>query len=112
MGAKARAKAARKGSHTVKGLESFKPSSRKKSQGDAMRAGSTLEPFAYVKLNPKVSKEKYKTKATDSFANVVKGVKKGVVKGRKARAQDLKNKKAAEAREKRRKNSVRAKRGK
>jgi len=95
--AKAKARIARKGSHIIKGLDTYKPG-KKKAQGDAKRKGSKLEPFAYVRLNPKVTKEKYKSKATESFSKVIKGAKKGVVKGMKARAKDLKQKQAKEAR--------------
>ncbi|CAJ1413139.1 unnamed protein product [Effrenium voratum] len=97
--AKAKAKAARKGVHLIKGMDSFKPG-KKKAQGDAKRKGSKLEPYAYVRLNPKVTKEKFKTKATETFAKVVKGAKKGVVKGMKARAREQKLKQARENKKK------------
>ena len=93
--ARAKAKAAKKGVHLIKGLDTYKPG-RKKAQGDAKRKGSKLEPFAYVRLNPKVTKEKFKTKATETFAKVVQGAKKGVVKGMKARAREQKLKHARE----------------
>lgn len=93
--ARAKAKAAKKGVHLIKGLDTYKPG-RKKAQGDAQRKGSKLEPFAYVRLNPKVTKEKFKTKATETFAKVVQGAKKGVVKGMKARAREQKLKHARE----------------
>lgn len=51
-----------------------------------MRKGNMLEPFAYVTLNPKLSKEKHKGKAVHSLKGVVKGVKKGTLRGQKARA--------------------------
>eukprot|EP00931_Biecheleriopsis_adriatica_P086974 TRINITY_DN61502_c0_g1_i1.p1 TRINITY_DN61502_c0_g1~~TRINITY_DN61502_c0_g1_i1.p1 ORF type:complete len:1372 (+),score=411.46 TRINITY_DN61502_c0_g1_i1:140-4117(+) len=98
--AKAVARAARKGSHIIKGLDSYKPG-KKKAQGDARRKGSKLEPFAYVRLNPKVTKEKFKGKATESFSKVIKGAKKGVLKGMKARARDMKQKQARDAKKKR-----------
>lgn len=97
--ARAKAKAARKGVHLIKGLDTYKPG-RKKAQGDAKRKGSKLEPFAYVRLNPKVTKEKFKTKATETFARVVQGAKKGVVKGMKARAREQKLKHVREAKKK------------
>ncbi|CAE7217698.1 unnamed protein product [Symbiodinium sp. KB8] len=77
--AKAQARAARRGVHVIKGMESYKPG-RKRAQGDAKRKGAKLEPFAYVRLNPKVTKEKFKTKATETFSKVIKGAKKGVLK--------------------------------
>ncbi|CAE8668627.1 unnamed protein product, partial [Polarella glacialis] len=97
--AKAKARVDRRGAHLIKGLDSFKPG-KKKSQGDAKRKGSKLEPFAYVRLNPKVTKEKYKGKATDSFAKVIRGAKKGVLKGAKARKADGKKREFAETRKK------------
>eukprot|EP00930_Biecheleria_cincta_P067354 TRINITY_DN5388_c0_g1_i1.p1 TRINITY_DN5388_c0_g1~~TRINITY_DN5388_c0_g1_i1.p1 ORF type:complete len:1401 (+),score=326.79 TRINITY_DN5388_c0_g1_i1:64-4203(+) len=97
--AKARARSARKGSHIVKGLDTFKPG-KKKAQGDARRK-SKFEPYAYIRLNPKVTKEKFKSKATESFSKVVKGAKKGVLKGMKARVKDMKHKKAAEDKKRR-----------
>jgi len=90
-----------RGTHAVKGLDGFKPG-KKKAQGDATRK-SKLKPFAYVRLNPKVTKEKFKEKASKSFAKVIKGAKKGVVKGLKAKAQDAKARNAAEARKQKQK---------
>ncbi|CAE6970171.1 unnamed protein product [Symbiodinium natans] len=98
--AKAQARAARRGGvHLIKGMESYKPG-RKKAQGDAKRKGAKLEPYAYVALNPKVTKEKFKTKATETFSKVIKGAKKGVLKGKKARARDQKVKQAKETKKK------------
>jgi len=97
--AKARAQSARKGSHIVKGLDTFRPG-KKKAQGDARRK-SKFEPYAYIRLNPKVTKEKFKSKATESFSKVLKGAKKGVLKGMKARVKDVKHKKAAEDKKRR-----------
>ncbi|CAE7686049.1 unnamed protein product, partial [Symbiodinium sp. CCMP2456] len=97
--AKAQARAARRGVHVIKGMESYKPG-RKRAQGDAKRKGAKLEPFAYVRLNPKVTKEKFKTKATETFSKVIKGAKKGVLKGKKARARDQKMKQAKEVKKK------------
>ena len=103
--ARAKAKAARKGVHLIKGLDTYKPG-RKKAQGDAKRKGSKLEPFAYVRLNPKVTKEKFKTKATETFAKVVQGAKKGVVKGMKARAREQKLKHAREVKKRKKAHST------
>lgn len=52
--AKAKLRVERRNSHIVKGLDTYKPG-KKKASGDAKRH-NTLEPFAYVRLNPKVTK--------------------------------------------------------
>jgi hypothetical protein len=85
--AKAKAKAERRGAHLVKGLDSYKPG-KKKAFGDAKRKGSKLDPYAYIRLNPKVTKERFKKKAADTFRKVVQGSKKGIIKGKKAKALD------------------------
>eukprot|EP00929_Paragymnodinium_shiwhaense_P100288 TRINITY_DN6250_c0_g1_i1.p1 TRINITY_DN6250_c0_g1~~TRINITY_DN6250_c0_g1_i1.p1 ORF type:complete len:1362 (-),score=479.40 TRINITY_DN6250_c0_g1_i1:136-4221(-) len=90
----------RRKAHQVKGLDSYKPR-KKNAQGDSMRKGQQLEPFAYVRLNPKLVKEKFKDKATTSFSKVVRGAKKGVLKGFKAKAMDKKFKQAKEDKKKR-----------
>eukprot|EP00927_Polykrikos_kofoidii_P041815 TRINITY_DN3566_c0_g1_i1.p1 TRINITY_DN3566_c0_g1~~TRINITY_DN3566_c0_g1_i1.p1 ORF type:complete len:1389 (-),score=303.85 TRINITY_DN3566_c0_g1_i1:301-4467(-) len=110
--ARAKAKAEKKNSHTIKGLDSYKPGARK-AEGDARRKGQKLEPYAYIRLNPKVTKEKFKGKATQSFSKVVKGAKQGVLKGLKAKARDSKLKKTKEGRKQRRSqaNKTRGKRG-
>lgn len=91
----------RKGDHIVKGLDQFRPG-KKKAQGDAVRKNKLL-PFAYVKLNPKITKEKHKGKAMQSLARVVqKGSKKGVVRGGKARATEVKLKARSQQKRKRR----------
>merc|ERR1711972_93031 len=95
--AKAKATAERRRSHIIKGLDSCKPG-KKNAQGDANRTGSTLMPYAYVRLNPKLTKERFKDKATSSFSKVIQGAKKGVLKGMKARARDLKLHRTKEAR--------------
>eukprot|EP00928_Gymnodinium_smaydae_P040303 TRINITY_DN27349_c0_g5_i1.p1 TRINITY_DN27349_c0_g5~~TRINITY_DN27349_c0_g5_i1.p1 ORF type:complete len:1381 (+),score=350.47 TRINITY_DN27349_c0_g5_i1:88-4230(+) len=94
--AKAKAKAERRGTHAVRGLENYRPG-KKNADGDAKRKGQKLEPFAYVRLNPKVAKEKFKDKATKSFSKVVKGAKQGVLKGLKAKARDSKRLKPNES---------------
>lgn len=94
--AKAQARAEKKNAHIIKGLDNYKP--KKKSAGDAKKKGAKLEPFAYVRLNPKVTKEKFKDKATASFAKVLKGAKKGVLKGLKAKARDTKMNRVKDAR--------------
>jgi hypothetical protein len=99
--AKAKARMERRGSHIVKGLDSFKPGS-KKASGDAMRKGTRLNPFAYVRLNPKITKEKFRSKATESFEKVLKGTKKGVLKGKKAKLRDAKKKQFAVEKKRRR----------
>jgi len=88
--AKAMVRAERRGGHILKGLDEYKPGT-KKAAGDASRK-SSLKPFAYVRLNPKVTKEKFRSKATDSFAKVIKGSKQGVLKGHKAKERDAKQK--------------------
>jgi len=67
--------------HTVKGLESFAPN--KKGRGDAKKK-NTMDPYAYVKFNNKLFKEKHKSKAVSSFETVTQGGKKAL-KGRKAK---------------------------
>eukprot|EP00933_Yihiella_yeosuensis_P028517 TRINITY_DN2234_c0_g2_i1.p1 TRINITY_DN2234_c0_g2~~TRINITY_DN2234_c0_g2_i1.p1 ORF type:complete len:978 (+),score=249.09 TRINITY_DN2234_c0_g2_i1:273-2936(+) len=104
--AKAKLKTERRGSHIIRGLDGFKPG-KKKAQGDAKRS-SKLEPYAYVRLNPKVTKEKFKDKATASFSKVIKGAKKGVLKGMKARANDMKGRQAAEMKKQRKKRNQKA----
>lgn len=104
--AKAKARSEKRGTHIIKGLDNYKPG--KKADGDASRS-QTLEPFAYVRLNPKVAKEKFKDKATASFAKVIKGAKKGVVKGMKAKTRDTKLRKAKEVRDRRRKGASKQK---
>jgi len=104
--AKAKARLERR-THIVKGLDSFKPG-KKKASGDATRKGSNLEPYAFVRLNPKVTKEKFKNKAAQSFERVVQGVKKGVLKGRKAKARDKKHQIAMQAKKRKQKGKVRA----
>jgi len=99
--AKRAVKVERRRNHQMKGMEQYKP--KNKSQGDARRKGQKLEPFAYISLNPKVTKEKFKERATKSFAKVVQGAKKGIVKGLKAKNKDAKVKKSAEDRKLKRK---------
>ena len=48
-----------------------------------------------------MTKEKFKTKAAETFAKVVQGAKKGVVKGMKARAREQKLKQSRELKKKR-----------
>jgi len=98
--AKAKARVERRNSHIVKGLEEYKPGSSK-AAGDAKRH-SKLNPFAYVRLNPKVTKEKFRGKATDSFSKVIKGAKQGVLKGHKAKERDAKQKQFKHAQKRRR----------
>lgn len=43
-----------------------------------------------MRLNPKVLKEKFRAKATQSFAAVVDAPKKGALKGAKAKIRELK----------------------
>lgn len=105
--AKARARIERR-THVVKGLDNYKPG-KSKASGDATRKGSNLEPFAFLRLNPKVTKEKFKSKAVKSFERVVQGVKKGVVKGKKAKARDKKMQMAKQAKKRKQgKGKVRA----
>lgn len=87
--AKAVAKSERKRSHVVKGLEGYKPG-KKNSQGDARRKGQKLEPYAYVSLNPKILKEKYRKKAITSFSKVISDKKKGIVRGGKIKQREIK----------------------
>jgi len=94
--AKAQARVAKR-VHNIKGLDEFKPK-KKHAAGDVRRKGQTLNPYAYIKLNPKLVKEKHKDKATASLARVVKGAKQGVLRGKKAKIRDAKKKQAAETR--------------
>jgi len=96
-----KAQARQGGAHIIKGLDTFKP--KKKAQGDVKRKGSNLKPYAYVKLNPKVFKEKHKDKATMSFAKVINGSKQSVLKGGKAKGREIKRRQEAEKRKRRRK---------
>ena len=70
-------KLAKKG-HSITGLENYAP--KKKSKGDAKRH-QALEPFAYMRLNPKLTHEKNKIKAMASLGEVVKKANK--TKGKK-----------------------------
>lgn len=85
--AKAKARVAKR-AHRLKGLDEFKP--KKKSAGDARKQGAKHEPYAYIQLNPRLVKEKHKGKAVESLSKVIKGAKKGVLKGQKAKRQDIK----------------------
>jgi len=105
VAAKALARMARK-THVVRGLDSYKPS-KKKAQGDIKRKGTALQPYAYVRLNPKVVKEKHKDKSTASLSRVIKGAKQGVLKGLKARNRDQKARQLAEARRQKRRQGKR-----
>lgn len=60
----------KKKQHQVRGLEHYAPT-KNKARGDVKRKGQTLDPYAYVALNPKLVKEKFKAKSMQSFANVV-----------------------------------------
>ena len=71
----------------TKGLNNFAPG--KKAQGDVMRKGAKHEPFAYVSLNPKLSKERHKGKVVQSLKGIVKGAKKGTLRGQKAHKQQI-----------------------
>jgi len=99
--AKAKARLERRGGHLVKGLDNYKPGKKKGAAGDAKR-GNDLNPFAYVRLNPKVIKEKFRSKATESFSKVIKGAKKGILKGHKAKAREAKHKHIKQAQKRRR----------
>uniref|UniRef100_A0A0G4F1D1 RRP12 HEAT domain-containing protein n=1 Tax=Chromera velia CCMP2878 TaxID=1169474 RepID=A0A0G4F1D1_9ALVE len=56
----------------------------KRGSGD-VKGKSKINPYAYLRLNPKMAKEKNKDRATRSLATVVKSAKGGVKKGLKAR---------------------------
>jgi hypothetical protein len=86
---KAEAKVERRRSHLVKGLDSYKPG-KKSAQGDARRKGTKIEPYAYVSLNPKIVKEKFKSKAIQSFTKVVGVNKQGIKRGGKAKEKEIK----------------------
>merc|ERR1712066_997736 len=99
--AKAKARLLRRGGHHIKGLDEYKAGKKKnRLQGDAQRKAA-LKPYAYVMLNPKITKEKYKGRATESFSTVVQGNKKGVLKGSKARLKDAKHRQAVVAKKRR-----------
>jgi len=59
--------------HEVVGLD---PDSKRRN-GDARRKGQVLEPYAYVRLNPSLSKEKHKGLAVRSFKKVLTISKRG-----------------------------------
>ena len=59
--------------HDIIGLEA----DSKRKNGDAQRKGKSLEPFAYVRLNPSLSKEKHKAAAVRSFKKISSITKKG-----------------------------------
>ena len=42
-----------------------------KTRGDALRKGQTLEPYAYITLNPRLQAEKNRDKSIKSFKSVV-----------------------------------------
>jgi hypothetical protein len=65
-------KLAKKG-HTIQGMQQFRPG--KKSCGDAKRQNK-MEPYAYMRLNPKMVNEKHKVKSLASIKQVVKTSKK------------------------------------
>ncbi|KAH8739543.1 hypothetical protein FG386_001975 [Cryptosporidium ryanae] len=56
----------------VKGASEFKS---KRSKGDIVKDG--LQPFAYMRLNPALAKEKHKVNATRSISKIFAGKKKG-----------------------------------
>lgn len=98
-----------KGGHLIKGLDNYRPGTKSRGQGDARRPGTKLEPYAYVRLNPRIAKEKFKKRAIQSFAKVIKGAKQGVLKGKKAKARDQKIRAFKEAQKrKRHSNSARS----
>jgi len=99
--AKIKGRVEKRGTHQIKGLDNFKPG-KKGGQGDAKRKGTKLEPFAYVRLNPKIQKEKYRRRATQTFERVVKGAKSGILKGLKGKARDLKKKRVKDSRKQKR----------
>merc|ERR1719181_488175 len=66
---------ARKG-HKVTGMDSYKS---KKGKGDATK-NSKLQPYAYMRLDPKLGKEKTRGKAVASIERVVQKAKKGIAK--------------------------------
>lgn len=98
--AKAQARAEKRNAHQVKGLDIYAPT-KKNAEGDAKRKGSKLQPYAYVRLNPKVTKEKFRNKAIGTFSKVITGAKAGVLKGMKAKKRDTKtNRTKADTRQK------------
>merc|ERR1719281_2324420 len=81
--AQKKAHLSKKRGHTVRGFDDFAPG--RGSGGDAMRKGQKVEPFAYLKLNPRLAKEKKKTKAMNTINKVVKKARVGTEKGLKAK---------------------------
>lgn len=81
--AQKKAQQTKKRGHTVRGFDDFAPG--RGAGGDAMRKGARVEPFAYLKLNPRLAKEKKKTKAMGTIDKVVKKAKTGTEKGKKAK---------------------------
>merc|ERR1712098_1023022 len=74
---------AAKAGHKVIGLTGYE--NKSKGGGDAAR-NSKVEPYAYMRLNPKMMKEKKKSKALSSISKVVQKAKAGALKGAKAKA--------------------------
>merc|ERR1711904_743919 len=81
-----------KSAHQVKGLSSYAPGA--KGEGDKDTRKDKLEPYAYIRLNPKVGKERHKHKAVGSFKKVIKGAKQGIAKGLKSVGRQRKIKQA------------------
>eukprot|EP00746_Dinoflagellata_sp_MGD_P162511 gnl/MRDRNA2_/MRDRNA2_90102_c0_seq1.p1 gnl/MRDRNA2_/MRDRNA2_90102_c0~~gnl/MRDRNA2_/MRDRNA2_90102_c0_seq1.p1 ORF type:complete len:1361 (-),score=354.98 gnl/MRDRNA2_/MRDRNA2_90102_c0_seq1:181-4263(-) len=81
-----------KAGHQVKGLSTYSPGS--KGEGDKDTRKEKLEPYAYIRLNPKVGKERHKHKAVGSFKKVIKGAKQGIAKGMKSLGRQRKIKQA------------------
>merc|ERR1711904_618748 len=81
-----------KAGHQVKGLASYAPGS--KGEGDKDTRKDKLEPYAYIRLNPKFGKERFKHKAVGSFKKVIKGAKQGIAKGMKSVGRQRKIKQA------------------
>ncbi|KAF4670710.1 hypothetical protein FOL47_001859 [Perkinsus chesapeaki] len=95
LGRLAEIRAAKKGArrarlqHEVKGLDQCAPGSKNRGSGDAQRQSAALQPYAYVRLNPKLVKEKFKSESIRSIDRVVKA---GEEEKKKARLVSKKSK--------------------
>ncbi|KAF4653744.1 hypothetical protein FOZ61_008730 [Perkinsus olseni] len=95
LGRLAEIRAAKKGArrarlqHDVKGLDQCAPGAKNRGSGDAQRQAAVLQPYAYVRLNPKLVKEKFKSESIRSIDRVVKA---GEEEKKKARIVSKKSK--------------------
>ncbi|CAD7955143.1 unnamed protein product [Amoebophrya sp. A120] len=74
--------------HTVRGVTHYAPT-KGKARGDAKPRGAQHEPYAYVALNPRLMKEKFKQKSVSTFKAVTG---KAPERGNKAKKLQVKKK--------------------